>query len=146
MNVTVRSPNGTNLYRFLEGFGVRVRPYNEGRTGADRPRNVVYGGKTIRRLLRIDPERADLLVRCIQASNARCFDDVCVWAVWSFLAAHASQDGGRDVVTAFGCIDLAKIRQRAQRLAKGEYGRMGKTSEKISSLIADALIPEDDAA
>ena len=141
-----RSPNGVNVYRFLEGFGVRVRPYREGRSGADRPANVVYGGRTVARLIRIDAARAALAVQCIQESNPRCFDDYSILAVWQFLGAHAALERRRDVVRAFGGIDLAKIKKRALRLAKGEYGRMGKTSEKISSLIADALIPEEDAA
>lgn len=141
-----RSPNGINVHRFCEGFGVRVRPYREGRNAADRPANVVYGGRTVARLLRHDENRVALMFRCIQNSNAHCFDDYIVLAVWQFLGAHAAEAAHRDVVTAFASIDLAKIRNRAQRLAKGQYGRMGKTVEKISSLIADALIPEDDAA
>lgn len=146
MNATTRSPNGTNVYRFLESYGVRVRPYREGRNGPDRPANVIYGGRTIARLLRINSDRAALTVRCIQESNPKCFDDVMIWAVWSFIGAHADHDQPRDVVADFSRIDLAQIRNRAQRLARGEYGRMGKTAEKISSLIAHALIPEDDAA
>lgn len=137
---------GVNVHRFLEGYGVRVRPYREGRAAQDRPANVVYGGRTIARLLRHDAERVGLVVRCIQASNPRCFDDYSVLAVWQFVGAHFAHKPHREAICAFGEIDLARMRKRGQRLARGEYGRMGKTAEKISSLIADALIPEDDAA
>lgn len=146
MNLNIRSPNGINVHRFLEGYGVKVRPYREGRNWRDRPANVVYGGRTIARLMRIDMDRVALVVRCIQASNARCLDDFSVLAVWQFVGAHCASMPSKDLINAFGLVDLARIRERGQQLARGQFGRMGKTAEKISTLLADALIPEEDAA
>ena len=45
-----RSPNGINVHRFLEGYGVKVLPYHMKRD--PRPANVVYGGRDVARLKR----------------------------------------------------------------------------------------------
>lgn len=141
-----RSPNGVNVHRFMEGFGVKVYPYSEARGWKDRPANVIYGGRTISRLLRKNEAKTALVVRCIQASDATCFDDVVIWSVWQFIGAHFSHSKPVDVISQFQAIDLASIKKRAYRLANGRSGRMGKTAEKISTLLADAMIPKDDAA
>ncbi|QIX25058.1 hypothetical protein FOB41_21350 [Agrobacterium pusense] len=141
-----RSANGNNFHRWLEGFGVRVRPFSEGRPFPSRPTNIIYGGRTMKRLWSNDAERASVVIRCIQRSDARCFDDYTILAVWHFLGAHFAHSVHTDAIEAFGRIDIAKITKRAHRLAKGRYGRMGKVAEKIGSLIADAIIPEDEAA
>lgn len=146
MNIAVRSPNGQNFHRWLEGFGVKVRHFREGRTFHTRPANVIYGGRTMKRLWGNDPQKAATVIRCIQSSNPRCFDEYTILATWHLIGAHFPQAAAPDAIQAFGRIDLAKISRRAHRLAKGEYGRMGKVAEKISSLLADAIIPEDEAA
>lgn len=144
-NIT-RSPNGQNFHRWLEGFGVKVRHFREGRTFHTRPANVVYGGRTLKRLWANDAEKASTVIRCIQISNPRCFDDYTLLAIWHFIGAHFGQSDSPAAVQAFRGVDLGKISHRAHRLAKGEYGRMGKVAEKISSLLADAILPEDEAA
>lgn len=140
----VRSENGINFYRFLEGHGVQVLPYRESRL--PRPPNVVYGGRAFRRLIRQDADRAALVVRCIQASDPRCLDDVTVWSVWCFLTAHWPQGAARNAVEAFSNIDIGTIRRRAQRLVIGQEGRMGKMATAISILLANEIIHEDRAA
>ncbi|VTZ61791.1 conserved hypothetical protein [Sinorhizobium medicae] len=141
-----RSPNGMNFHRWLEGFGVRVRHFREGRSFHTRPANIVYGGRTLKRLWARDTQRAETLIRCIQVADARCFDDYTMLAVWHFIGAHAAQEPADELARAFGSINLSRIVRRGHRLAKGQYGRMGKVAEKISSLLADALIPEEEAA
>ncbi|WP_026613085.1 hypothetical protein [Ensifer aridi] len=141
-----RSPNGQNFHRWLEGFGVRVRHFREGRSFQTRPANIIYGGRTLKRLWARDADRAETMVRAIQAADARCFDDYTMLAVWHFIGAHAAQEPASELVRAFADINLARIVKRGHRLAKGQYGRMGKVAEKISSLLADALIPEEEAA
>ncbi|MFN7090705.1 MAG: hypothetical protein ACK4P4_09175 [Allorhizobium sp.] len=141
-----RSPNGINLHRFLEGYGVRVLPYTEARGWAERPVNVVYGGRTVARLMRKDMDRAGLVIRCIQASDARCFDDVVIWSVWSFLSAHMANSRPHDAVNTFRSIDLGAIKRRASALTTGDTGRMAKTAAAIATLLADAIIPKDEAA
>ncbi|WP_373413697.1 hypothetical protein [Ensifer aridi] len=86
------------------------------------------------------------MIRAIQAADARCFDDYTMLAVWHYIGAHAAQEPASELVRAFAGINLARIVKRGHRLAKGQYGRMGKVAEKISSLLADALISEEDAA
>ncbi len=146
MNFVVRSPNGANFHRWLEGFGVRVRHFSEGRSFQTRPANVVYGGRTLKRLWARDEQRAETMVRCIKAADPKCFDDYTMLAVWHYIGAHAAQEPPGDVVRAFSGLHLSRIVKRGHRLAKGQYGRMGKVAEKISSLLAHALIPEEDAA
>lgn len=136
--------NGVNLHRFLEGYGVRVRPYHESRT--PRPANVVYGGRMVRRLIHRDADRCALTVRCIQASNPACFEDIIVWSVWHFIGVHFPNGQARDAVAAFSAIDLATIKKRAQRLAVGENGRLAKMATTISILLAQEIIDKDDAA
>lgn len=136
--------NGINLHRFLEGYGVRVRPYHESRT--PRPANVVYGGRVVRRLIQRDAERCGLTVRCIQASNPACFEDIIVWSVWHFIGAHFTAGEARGAVAAFSRIDLAAIKKRAQRLAVGGNGRLAKTATTISILLAQEIIDKDEAA
>lgn len=125
---------------------MKVRHFREGRTFHTRPANVIYGGRTMKRLWSNDAARAETVIRCIQGSNARCFDDYTILATWHLIGAHFPRGAAPAAIDAFGRIDLAKISRRAHRLAKGECGRMGKVAEKISSLLADAIIPEDDAA
>lgn len=127
----------------LEEFGVRIKPYHERRS--PRPANVVYGGRTIARLMRKDIERTRTVVMAIQASNPHCFEDDMVWSIWHFVSAHFAYAKRQDVVALFRGTDIAEIRKRAERLALGESGRMGKTSEKIATLLADRLLEKDAA-
>jgi hypothetical protein len=135
---------GVNVHRFLEGYGVRVRPYHESRT--PRPANVVYGGRYFRRLIYKDADRCGLTVRCIQASNPTCFDDIFVYSVWNLIGVHFSGNEARSAIKAFGRIDLAQIKKRAQRLAVGESGRLAKTATTISILLAQEIIEKEQAA
>ncbi|MDE4602478.1 hypothetical protein LOF12_14140 [Sinorhizobium meliloti] len=96
--------------------------------------------------MRKDIDQAGLVVRCIQSSNPTCFDDVTVWATWCFIGAHFAQASPSAAIEAFRRVDLADIRQRAQRLIMGESGRMAKTATAISILLAQAIIDEDKAA
>lgn len=141
-----RLPDGLNLHRYLEGFGIRVRPITEARGWKDRPANVVYGGRTIARLMKKDTDRLGLVIRCIQASNPSCFDDVVVWSVWRTVGAHFDPAKPRDAIEAFRAIDLHQIRKRARRLANGRQQSMEKSAAVISTLLADAMIPKEDAA
>lgn len=141
-----RSPNGINVHRFLEGYGIKVLPYTDARGWKDRPANVIYGGRTIARLMRKDMDRAGLVVRCIQASDPRCFDDVVIWSVWQFVGAHMAHRKASDVVLSFKAVDLSIIKKRAHRLANGSYGRMGKTWPLIACLLADSIIDKENAA
>lgn len=141
-----RSPNGINVHRFLEGYGIKVLPYTDARGWKDRPANVVYGGRTVARLMRRDIELTGLVVRCIQTSNPTCFDDVVILSVWRFISAHMAHRKATDVINEFGRVDLAHIKKRAHRLVNGSYGRMGKTWEKIGTLLADAMIEQEQAA
>jgi hypothetical protein len=136
-----RSENGINIHRFCEGYGVRVLPYRMKRE--PRPANVIYGGRSIGRLLRKDEDRTGLVIRCIQASNPTAFDDAVIWSVWCFIGAHKAQERAQDAISAFGLIDLAQIRQRAQRLVVGGSGRMAKTTTAVSILLAQAIMNED---
>lgn len=139
-----RSENGINIRRFLEGYGVKVLLYRESKT--PRPANVVYGGRQIGRLLRKDADRAALVIRCIQTSNPTCFDDVTVWSVWCFLAAHFPQSAPTAAIQAFSRTDLADVKKRALRLAIGDGGRLTKTAAAISILLAQDILTGDKAA
>lgn len=139
-----RAPNGVNLHRFLDEYGVQVRPCRESRT--PRPDNVVYGGRTIVRLMRNDLERCRTVIMSIKASNRAAFDDRIVWSVFRFIGAHWSDKPRQEVVARFAAIDLIDINERAQRLAVGRNGRMGKVSEKIATLLADKLLEKEQAA
>lgn len=139
-----RSPNGINIRRFLEGYGVKVQLYRESKT--PRPANVVYGGRQIGRLIKKDPDRTGLVVRCIQTSNPTCFDDVTIWSVWCFLGAHFPQSSPMAAIKAFSRTDLADVKKRAQRLAIGDGGRLTKTAAAISILLAQDILTGDKAA
>jgi hypothetical protein len=141
-----RSSNGSNFWRFLEGFGVRLRPISEARGWKDRPANVIYGGRTAKRLYNRDEARMGLVIRCIQASNPRCFDDVVIWSVWRLLVAHFDIAKPQQAIVAFRLVDLQQVRERARRLANGQHQSMEKSAAVISTLLADAMIPKDDAA
>jgi hypothetical protein len=135
---------GVNVHRFLEGYGVRVRPYHESRS--PRPANVIYGGRVVRRLIHKDADRCGLTVRCIQASNPTCFEDVTLYSVWNLIGAHFPADRAGSAISAFGRIDLAEIKKRAARLCTGEGGRLAKTAQTMSILLAQEIIDKDDAA
>lgn len=139
-----RSPNGTNIRRFLEGYGVKVHLYRESKT--PRPANVVYGGRQIGRLIKKDPDRAGLVVRCIQTSNPVCFDDVTIWSVWCFLATHFPQSAPTAAIEAFSRTDLADVKKRALRLAIGPGGRLTKTAAAIAIVLAQDILNGDKAA
>lgn len=138
-----RSPNGINVHSFLEGFGIDVLPYTEARGWKDRPANVIYGGRTISRLMRKDMDRTALVIRCIQVSNPQCFHDVAIWAVWRVIEAHFAHRKAPDVINVFRCIDIGSIQKRAHRLTNGSYGRMSKTWPVIACLLADAIIEKE---
>lgn len=141
-----RSPNGINLHRFLEGYGIRVLPYTDARGWKDRPANVIYGGRTVARLMRKDMERAGLVIRCIQASDPTAFDDVVIWSVWCFLGSHMAQNTPTEAINAFRAISLGSIKKRAHEVTVGKTGRMTRTSSAIATLLAHAIIPKDEAA
>lgn len=136
-----RSPNGINVHRFLEGYGVKVLPYNMKRD--PRPANVVYGGRQVSRLLRKDIDRTGLVVRCIQASNPRCFDDIYLWSIWRFLAVHFAHRTPREATAAFECVDIAQLKERAQRLAVGQGGALAKITAATSLEFARAIIEKE---
>ncbi|RYE61076.1 MAG: hypothetical protein EOO82_02410 [Oxalobacteraceae bacterium] len=81
----------------------------------------------------------------IQSSNAQCFDDRTILSVWHFVGAHLADLPRRDVATLFGRVDLASIHRRAQLLTAGKHGRMGNTTDKITTLLADKLLEHDAA-
>lgn len=139
-----RSPNGINVHKFLEGYGIKVLPYRESRM--PRPANVVYGGRQISRLMRKDIDRTGQTIRCIQASNPRCLDDATIWSVWCFIGAHYPQGAPPSAIKAFSGVDVASIRRRAQRLIIGDGGRMTKMAVAISILLADEIIGNEDKA
>lgn len=141
-----RSPNGVNIHRFLEGYGIKVLPYSEARGWKDRPENVIYGGRTVGRLMRKNIDRTGLVIRCIQVSGPNCFDDVVIWSIWQFIGAHLAHRKPSDVIDHFRGIDLAQIKSRAHRLTVGSYGRMSKTWPVISTLLADTIIEKENAA
>ena len=118
-----QSPNGINIRRFLEGYGVKVQLYRESKT--PRPPNVVYGGRQI---------------------GPTCFDDVTVWSVWCFLTAHFPQSAPTAAIEAFSRTDLADLKKRALRLTVGEGGRLTKTAAAISILLAQDILTGDKAA
>jgi hypothetical protein len=120
-----------------------VLPYHQKRD--PRPANVVYGGRVIIRLMRKDIEKTGLVVRCIQASNPTCFDDVYLYAVWRFLQVHFGQRSPAEAVKAFSEIDIAKLKERALRLAIGEGGALAKSTAAISIEFARAIISKDAA-
>lgn len=132
-----------NVHRFLEGYGVKVQPIHKSSARHGRPANVVYGGRTMRRLIQRDSDRAATVVMCIQASNPSCFVDVIIMAVWTFVSAHAADRKRNEVIAMFRTVDLAVIYQRANQLVAGRNGRMGKSFEKIATLLADRLLNED---
>ena len=139
-----RSPNGINVHRFLEGYGVRVLPYHLKRD--PRPANVVYGGREVGRLMRKDIDRTGITVRCIQASNPVCFDDIYLWSVWRFLSVHFPQSEARAVIGAFSVVDVAEIKNAALRLSVGAGGSLTKQSVAIGIELARAILQKEKAA
>ncbi|WP_320194977.1 hypothetical protein RMR10_011990 [Agrobacterium rosae] len=139
-----RSPNGINVHRFLEGYGVKVLPYHLKRD--PRPANVVYGGRQVARLMRKDIDRTGLTVRCIQASNPTCFEDIYLLSVYRFLGVHLPQSAPRDAINAFSGIDIALVKQNALHLSIGVGGALAKSTAAISIELARAIILRDKAA
>lgn len=137
-----RSPNGINVHRFLEGYGIKVLPCTDARGWKERPANVIYGGRTVARLMRRDMDRISAVIRCIQVSNPRCFDDVTIWAVWQVLAAHFPHSTPQNAVSLFHVVDIQKVKERATRLNMGEYGRMSKTWPVLAALIVAEIMKE----
>jgi len=139
-----RSPNGINVHRFLEGYGVKVLPYHLKRD--PRPANVVYGGREVARLMRKDIDRTGITVRCIQASNPVCFDDIYLWSIWRFLSVHFPQSEAREAIGAFSAIDVAEIKKTALRLSVGAGGSLTKQSVAIGIELARAILQKEQAA
>lgn len=139
-----RSPNGINVHRFLEGYGVKVLPYHLKRD--PRPANVVYGGREVARLMRKDIDRTGITVRCIQASNPVCFDDIYLWSIWRFLSVHFPQSEARAAIGAFSAIDVAEIKKTALRLSVGAGGSLTKQSAAIGIELARAILQKEQAA
>ncbi|MBB4402557.1 MULTISPECIES: hypothetical protein [Rhizobium/Agrobacterium group] len=139
-----RSPNGINVHRFLEGYGVKVLPYHLKRD--PRPANVVYGGREVARLMRKDIDRTGITVRCIQASNPVCFDDIYLWSIWRFLSVHFPQSEAREAIGAFSAIDVAEIKKTALRLSVGGGGSLTKQSVAIGIELARAILQKEQAA
>ena len=139
-----RSPNGINVHRFLEGYGVKVLPYHLKRD--PRPANVVYGGREVARLMRKDIDRTGITVRCIQASNPVCFDDIYLWSIWRFLSVHFPHCEPRDAISAFSAVDVAKIKQAALRLSVGAGGALSKQTAAIGIELARAILQKEHAA
>lgn len=139
-----RSPNGINVHRFLEGYGVKVLPYHLKRD--PRPANVVYGGREVARLMRKDIDRTGITVRCIQASNPVCFDDIYLWSIWRFLSVHFPQGEARAAIGAFSAIDVAEIKKTALRLSVGAGGSLTKQSVAIGIELARAILQKEQAA
>ncbi len=139
-----RSPNGINVHRFLEGYGVKVLPYHLKRD--PRPANVVYGGREVARLMRKDIDRTGLTVRCIQASNPVCFDDIYLWSIWRFLSVHFPQNEARAAIGAFSAIDVAEIKKAALHLSVGAGGSLTKQSVAIGIELARAILQKEQAA
>jgi hypothetical protein len=139
-----RSPNGINVHRFLEGYGVKVLPYHLKRD--PRPANVVYGGREVGRLMRKDIDRTGITVRCIQASNPVCFDDIYLWSVWRFLAVHFPHIEAREAIGAFSAVDVAEIKKAALRLSVGAGGSLTKQSDAIGIELARAILQKEQAA
>ena len=139
-----RSPNGINVHRFLEGYGVKVLPYHLKRD--PRPANVVYGGREVARLMRKDIDRTGITVRCIQASNPVCFDDIYLWSIWRFLSVHFPQSEARVAIGAFSAIDVAEIKKTALRLSVGVGGSLTKQSVAIGIELARAILQKEQAA
>ncbi len=139
-----RSPNGINVFRFLEGYGVKVLPYHSKRD--PRPANVVYGGREVARLMRKDVERTGVMVRCIQASNPTCFDDLSMWSTYRVLCVHFPHSEARDAIHAFSGIDIAEIKKTAHRLSIGVGGALTKQSAAISIELARAIFFKETAA
>lgn len=139
-----RSPNGINVHRFLEGYGVKVLPYHLKRD--PRPANVVYGGRQVARLMRKDIDRTGLTVRCIQASNPTCFEDIYLLSIYRFIGVHLPHSAAREAISAFSSIDIAAIKQDALRLSVGEGGALTKSTAAISMELARAILLKDKAA
>lgn len=139
-----RSPNGINVHRFLEGYGVKVLPYHLKRD--PRPANVVYGGREVARLMRKGIDRTGITVRCIQASNPICFDDIYLWSVWRFLAVHFPHIEAREAISAFSAVDVAEIKKAALRLSVGAGGSLTKQSDAIGIELARAILQKEQAA
>lgn len=136
---------GINVHRFCEGYGVKVRPIHQAKD--PRPPNVIYGGRIIARMLRRKgPDHTGLVLLCIQASDPACLYGDVIFAVSQFLRAHTGDLGGRQgAVGAFQTIDLARLRARAQRLARSEGEHMTRTTAALSIVIADAILGEEAA-
>lgn len=139
-----RSPNGINVHRFLEGYGVKVLPYHLKRD--PRPANVVYGGREVARLMRKDIDRTGITIRCIQASNPACFDDIYLWSIWRFLAVHFPQSEAREAIGAFSFIDVAEIKKAALRLSLGVGGSLAKQTAAIGIELARAILHKEQSA
>lgn len=136
---------GINVHRFCEGFGVKVLPNHQAKE--PRPPNVIYGGRTIARMLRRKgPDHTGLVLLCIQASDPACLYGDVIFAVSQFLRTHTDVLGGRQgAIGAFQTIDIARLRSRAQRLARSEGEHMTKSTAALSIVIADAILGEEAA-
>lgn len=126
-----------NVHRFLEGYGIRCHPIR--RAKEPRPANVIYGGRTISRLLRgRGKEHTGLVLKCIQAANpASLYGDV-VFAVSKVMRVHGDALGSRqDAVEAFRKLDLVGLRSRARELARNDREAMTNAIAALAIKIAD---------
>lgn len=129
-----------NVHRFLEGYGIRCHPIR--RAKEPRPANVIYGGRTISRLLRgRGDEHTGLVLKCIQAADPECLYGDVVFAVSNVLRVHGAALGSRqEAVEAFRCVDLAALRRRARVLARNDRDAMTNATAALAIKIADELL------
>jgi hypothetical protein len=143
--MTKPGAKGINVHRFCEGFGIRVRPIHHAKE--PRPPNVIYGGRTIARMLRRKgPDHTGLVLMCIQASDPACLYGDTIRAVSEFLKVHHAATGGRqDAIAHFRVMDIAELRTRAQRLARRDSEALSSTVAALAVLLANTIIGEDAA-
>lgn len=140
-----RSPDGINVHRFLEAYGIKVIPYAQCSGNRALQPNTIRGGRTVARLMRKDMDRTALVIRCIQVSGPDCFTEGMLWAVWQVIGAHLAHRAAPDVINVFRGINLPEIRERAKRACKGQGGYVFRASPAMAVLLADLILTKEAA-
>ncbi len=132
---------GINVHRFAEGLGLRILPPSQAKE--PRPPNVLYGGRTIARMLRKEgPVHTGLVLSCIQAADPTCFYGDTIWAVSRFLAAHEGTVPRVELLATFRGLDLSTLRERAKRAAAGKSRPMARRADALATMIWNSLQQE----
>ncbi|MCR5859711.1 hypothetical protein [Mesorhizobium sp. J428] len=133
-----------NIHRFLEGHGIRCLPTRQ--ATEPRPRNVIYGGRLVGRMIRRQGEQhTGRVIAAVIASNPSALYGDVLFAVSLFITAHRPDAQVADLRREFAAIDVLALRAAAQHLAHGRGGVIAARARALALLIASTLLTKEAA-